>query len=101
MKKTITLTIFILLIIFLSYDSISLVNRDISPQRYEEVLQAIVRNPDNVVIRQNGRNVTSDFLDKYRHSIENNNYTEAINFLKKKGTDITISISDSNKFLLE
>ena len=83
-----------------SIDIVSFFDRDLRDQRDEEILQAIVESPNAVVIKQNGQNITSDFLDEYKDSIENENYAEAVGFLKEKGTDITIRMNDSNKFLL-
>jgi hypothetical protein len=100
-RNVVLIIVALFLIIPLAIDVISILDRYPSDNRYEEILQAIVASPDEVVLKQNELDITSDFLDKYKTPIENGNYSEAIDFLKKNGISITISINGSNEFLLD
>ena len=72
-----------------------------SDERYEEILKAIVASPKSAELKQNGQGITSDFLDKYKDSIENEDYSEAIKFLRENKISISISINGRNEFLLD
>jgi hypothetical protein len=89
----------VLLVISLIPDIVCFFDRDHSDKRYEEILQAIIASPKAVEIMQDGNDITNDFLDKYTTSIENEDYSEAIDFLRENNISIGISINDRNEFI--
>lgn len=89
----------VLLVISLIPDIVCFFDRDLSDKRYEEILQAIIASPKAVEIMQDGNDITNDFLDKYTTSIENEDYSEAIDFLRENNISIGISINDRNEFI--
>ena len=93
----IVLFLIIPLIIFISSTS----KKDLSDERYEEILQAIASSPRSAEIIKDGQDITGEFLAKYETSIENGDYTEAVNFLKENKTSISIRINGNNEFLIE
>lgn len=93
----VVLFLIIPLIIFISSTS----KRDLSDERYEEILQAIASIPRSAEIIKDGEDITGEFLDEYKTSIENGDYTEAVNFLKENKTSISIRINGNNEFLIE
>ena len=93
----VVLFLIIPLIIFISSTS----KRDLSDERYEEILQAIASSPRSAEIIKDGEDITGEFLSKYETSIENGDYTEAVNFLKENKTSVSIRINGNNEFLIE
>jgi hypothetical protein len=95
----------ILVVVFIIIPAITgiVTSLDKSPrdERYEEILQAIVASPKAAELKQDGQDITSDFLDKYIDSIENEDYSEAIEFLCENKISISISINGRNEFLLD
>lgn len=89
------------LIISLAIHLKSFLNREISDKRYEEILQAIISNPNAVELRHEEQDITSSFIEKYKKSIENEDYSEAIDFLKENDIGITIHINSKNEFIID
>lgn len=99
-KRIIILVVVLLVILPISVDLVSLMDKGISDQRYEEICQTIIKNSRAVVIIQDERDITQDFLNKYGDSIEDDNYDDAIAFLQEEHLSITIEIKDGNHVLL-
>lgn len=97
--------IIILVVVFIVIPGIigitNILDRDLSEDRYEVIVQAIASSPKAAELKQDGKDITSDFLYKYRDSIENEDYSEAIEFLRGNDISISISINSRNEFLLE
>ncbi len=100
-KRNLTIVIAIFIIIPGIISVISMMDKRPSDERYEMLVQAIVASPKSVELVQNGQDIRNDFLDEYKDSIENGDYTEAIDFLEVGGINISISINEENEFLLE
>lgn len=98
-KRRIVILLVMLVIIPISIDLVSLMDKGISDKRYEEIVKIIIDSPKAVVIKRDGRDITQDFLDKYGDSM-GYNYDEAIEFLQEEHTSITIEINDKNQVLL-
>jgi hypothetical protein len=64
-------------------------------------VQAIVASPKSAKLLQDNQDITSDFLSEYIESIENGDYSEAIEYLKEGGISISIHINGRNEFLLD
>jgi uncharacterized membrane protein len=93
----VVLFLIIPLIIFISSTS----KKDLSNKRYEEILQAVAASPGSAEIKKGGEDITDEFFDEYETSIENGDYTEAVNFLKENKASISIRINGNNEFLIE
>jgi len=100
-KRNIIILVILFLIIPLIIFISSTSKKDLSDERYEEILQAIAANPRSAEIIKDGQDITGEFLAEYETSIENGNYTEAVNFLKENKTSISIRINGNNEFLIE
>lgn len=97
--------IIILVVVFIVISAImgirTILDRDFSDERYEVIVRAIVSSHKAAELKQDGKDITSEFLDKYRVSIENEDYSEAIEFLRGNDISTSISINSRNEFLLE
>jgi hypothetical protein len=100
-RKVVLIILAVYALISITMDIVAFFDRDISDKRYEEILQAIIASPKSVELKQNGNDITNDFLDKYTTSIENEDYSEAIDYLRENNVSIGISINDRNKSLLD
>ena len=70
-------------------------------ERYVEIVQAIVASPKSAKLLQDGQDITINFLNEYKESIENGDYSDAVDYLKEGGISISIQINGRNEFLLE
>lgn len=99
-KRRIVILLVMLVIIPISIDLVSLMDKGISNQRYEEICRTIINSPRAVVIIQDERDITQEFLDNYGDSIGDDNYDEAIAFLQEEHISITIEINEKNQVVL-
>ena len=93
----VVLFLIIPLIIFISSTS----KKDLSDERYEEILQDVAASPGSAEIKKDGEDITGEFLDEYGTSIGNDDYTEAVIFLKENKASISIRINVDNEFLIQ
>ena len=100
-KRNIIFIVIIFILIPAFVGIITSWDSDHSDERYEVILQAIVSSPKSAELKKDGIDITSEFLDKYKTSIENEDYSEAIEFLRENDIGIGISINSRNEFLLD
>jgi ABC-type phosphate/phosphonate transport system substrate-binding protein len=100
-KRNIIILVVVFMVIPAIRGIIASGDRDLSDERYEVIVQAIVSSPKAAKLKQDDQDITSEFLDKYKVSIENEDYSEAIEFLRENDISIGISINSRNEFLME
>ncbi|SHJ62104.1 hypothetical protein SAMN02745751_02973 [Dethiosulfatibacter aminovorans DSM 17477] len=100
-KKNIILIVVIFIIIPGLINAVSIQDSSPSDDRYVEIVQAIIASPKSAKLLHDGQDITIDFLNEYKESIENGDYSDAVDYLKEGGISISIQINGRNEFLLD
>lgn len=100
-KRNIIIIVVIFIIVPCIISIVSMQDKRPDNERYVEIVQAIVASPKSAKLLQDGQDITINFLNEYKESIENGDYSDAVDYLKEGGISISIQINGRNEFLLE